>query len=93
MTRFANPARKWRRVATADLPQYPPWQNTFALRWEARTWREYSLAGLFPRVIPEYIPDETISFYLRKCAAENRLPWEIFGDLEWSKEDDRDTIH
>jgi len=39
-------------------------------------WREYALAGIFPRSIPEYIPDDVIAEKIRECEANNFLPWE-----------------
>lgn len=39
-------------------------------------YREYTLAMIWPRSAPEYIDDDVISFWLNKCARENKLPWQ-----------------
>ncbi len=77
----------WRN-GTAGEPQiYPPWQNTPALRFEARLWRAYALALIFPRSVPEYIDDETVSIQLRECVQAEPLPWSIPDEcLYWENE-------
>jgi hypothetical protein len=77
-----------------ELTKWPAWQNTPALRWEARTWREYALALIFPRSVPEFLDDETVAAQLRACAQTEPLPWLIPDEcLKWSTPNDRDTIH
>jgi hypothetical protein len=76
-------SRKWHTVATADLTEYPPWQNTPRLRWEAATWREYQLALIMPMRFPEFTDDRDISATIRHVATHEKLPWE-FHDDEWS---------
>lgn len=51
-------------------------------RHEADLWREYSLALMFSRSVPEWIPDETISARLRELEATTLLPWQ-FSEQEW----------
>jgi hypothetical protein len=75
---------KTRRSETVELRAEPltEWQNPFGSEaqreayTEARMWREYALAGIFPRSIPEYIPDDVIAEKIRECEANNFLPWE-----------------
>jgi hypothetical protein len=75
----------WRTGTAGELQVYPPFQNTPALRWEARTWRVYALALIFPRSVPEYLDDEAVAAELRKCAETERLPWQIPDEcLNWS---------
>jgi hypothetical protein len=82
-SRLAN--RKWRLVATADLKEYPPWQNTPQLRWEADTWREYQLALIMPMRFPEHADDADISATLRYVAKTETLPWLIPDEcLKWT---------
>lgn len=42
--------------------------------YEQRLWDEYSLALIFPRFLPEWMPDETISARLHELKEEERLP-------------------
>jgi hypothetical protein len=66
-------ANKWRTVASVDLSD---------VRGDALLYREYTLALIWPRSCPEWIDNDVVSRALRKCARENRLPWE----LEWDDE-------
>jgi hypothetical protein len=83
---------KWTNGTAGELHVYPPHQNTPALRWEARTWRAYALALIFPRSVPEYIDDETVSIQLRECEQAEPLPWSIPDEcLYWSDDHDERT--
>jgi hypothetical protein len=75
--------KKWTTVATVNLTEWPPHQNTPRLRWEARTWREYQLALMLPMHFPEFTDDRDISATIRHVAKYERLPWAISDD-EWS---------
>lgn len=85
--------RRWHHNATGaalltpDAPPHQPHGSRAAI--EAAIWREYSLALIFPRLVPDWIDDETIGEKLRECAANNRLPWQLdipesFGCYRWS---------
>jgi hypothetical protein len=41
-------------------------------------YREYALALIWPRSVPEYIPDGVVSAQLNECARREKLPWEIY---------------
>jgi hypothetical protein len=82
-SRFGSHRKKWRTVATADLAEYPPWQDTPLLRWEARTWREYQLALMLPMRFAEHTDDRDISATIAWVAKNERLPWE-FSEQEWN---------
>ena len=89
MRQFANPARKGRlfrrdghRFVEIFAPRVRQWRRTTSrelseVHGDAKLYREYTLALIWPRSCPEFIDDDTVSFYLRKCARENPLPWEI----------------
>jgi hypothetical protein len=78
--------RKWQTVATADLKEYPPWQNTPRLRWEADTWRKYQLALILPLRFPEHTDTRDISATIAHVAKTEWLPWEIDdSELFWSE--------
>jgi hypothetical protein len=66
-----------------DLREWPPWQNTPLLRWEAETWRQYQLALMLPMRFAEHTDDREISATIRHVAKYERLPWEI-SDEEWN---------
>jgi hypothetical protein len=83
-SQFGSHRKKWRTVATADLREWPPWQNTPLLRWEAETWRQYQLALMLPMHFPEFTDDRDISATLAHVAKNERLPWE-FSEHEWSE--------
>jgi hypothetical protein len=60
-------ATKWQSAEVRELS---------GLSYDHRLYREYTLALIWPRSCPEFIDDDTVSRELRKCAANNRLPWE-----------------
>ena len=45
-------------------------------------YREYCLALMWPRTVPEYIPDSVVWAGLLDCAGEP-LPWAIDRELFW----------
>ncbi len=47
------------------------------LSYDDWIYREYTLAGIWPRSCPEWIDTDEISRTLRECARNERLPWEI----------------
>jgi hypothetical protein len=54
------------------------------IRRERFIWREYSICGIFPMQIPDYISDDVIGDKLRQCEREQRLPWAINdAELTW----------
>ena len=85
-SRFASRARKWQTVAAVDLTvtEWPPYQNTPQLRWEARTWREYQLALMLPMRFAEFTDDRDISATIAWVVKHKKLPWE-FDEQEWSE--------
>jgi hypothetical protein len=62
---------KWELTASIEIKLHN------AIEYERTIWHEYSLAGIFPRSIPEYIPDDVIGLKLRECQRDNELPWII----------------
>jgi hypothetical protein len=62
-------AKRWQSGEARDLSR---------LNLDARLYREYTLALIWPRSCPEFIDDDTVSRELRKCAANNRLPWKCY---------------
>ena len=54
-------------------------------------YREYTLALVWMRRVPEYIDDSTVAYHLLKCGETESLPWEIadedFDDLWRTKND------
>jgi len=86
--------RNWRMVAKVDLREWPPWQNTPLLRWEAETWREYQLALIMPMRFPEHADDRDISATIRHVAKHERLPWLIPDEcLKWSERHEQQYRH
>lgn len=67
----------WHRVAAADVSH---------ISRDDALYREYTLALIWMRRVPEWITTDEISHNLRKCARENELPWDIDpDDLYWTR--------
>jgi hypothetical protein len=66
---------KWRIETRRDLS---------GVHGDALLYREYTLALIWPRSCPEYLDDDVVSFWLNKCARENRLPWELDIPEDWT---------
>jgi hypothetical protein len=59
-----------------------------AIRREQRIWREFSLAQIFPMLVPEWITDAEIAEALYDCEKSNELPWSIPAEcLTWKSTD------
>jgi len=63
-----NKKRKWKLESVVEL------SNCYG---DDLLYREYTLALLWPRSCPEFLTTDEISYWLRKCARENELPWTI----------------
>ena len=51
--------------------------------YEQRLWDDYALCLMFPRHVPECIPDEVIGAELRQLAVTEVLPWMYTPDEDF----------
>lgn len=57
---------KWRVQKRVELD---------GVRGDALLYREYTLAGIWPRSVPDYFDDDIVSEKLNECAETEILPW------------------
>ena len=62
----------WRVAETVVLRERPSRRQI-----ESEIWEEMALALIFPRHIPEWIDDQTISDWIWRTIANEKLPWEV----------------